>query len=228
MALDRMVGQEHLHDNAFLVAAGNRTQDRAGSNGLITSLQSRLIHFGLHVDFEKDFMPYIIKEGYDPRIVAFLNFRDDLLNNFDPLHKDKTYACSRTWFKLHKLTHDIEHLSAEWTPLIVGTIGQAAGSEYRTFCDIWESLPSLESIINNPETATVSPDAATQYAMVGMLASKATAENLPAFVTYIERLDPELQLIFLRLTPRQCMQALRVREFQVLLRKFNEEMKAYA
>lgn len=213
---------------AFVVCAGNRTQDRAGANGLITSLQSRLIHFTLGVEFERDFMPFAIKNGYDPRIVAFLNYREELLNNFDPLHTEDTYACSRTWFKLHKLIEGEKSLGTDWTPLIVGTVGQAAGTQFRTFCDIWESLPSLDKITNSPETAPLSADAATQYAMVGMLTTKASDSNLTEFVTYIKRFEPELQLIFLRLTSRHFMQALRNKAFQLLLREFNAEMKAYS
>lgn len=228
LALDRMVGQEKLHENAFLVCAGNRTQDRAGANGLITSLQSRLVHFTLNVEFEADFMPYALEQGYDARIISFLNFKNELLNNFDPLHSEDTYACSRTWFKLHKLIQNEPNLSAEWAPLIVGTIGQAAGSEFRTFCDIWQDLPSIESIVNSPSTAPISPDSATQYAMVGMLTTKADADNLDSFVAYIKRFEPELQLIFLRLTSKQFLGALRIKAFQLLLREFNAEMKAYA
>ena len=64
--------------------------------------------------------------------------------------------------------------------------------------------------------------------MVGMLTTKADADNLDSFVTYIKRFEPELQLIFLRLTSKQFLGALRVKAFQLLLREFNAEMKAYA
>lgn len=226
IALDRKIAQEKLHPMAFIVAAGNRTQDRAGSNGLITSLQSRLIHLELGVSLE-DFMLHAIPAGLDARIVAFLHFRDDLLNNFDPLHKDKTYACSRTWFKLSNLTSDVEKMTSEFTPLIVGTVGQAAGAQYRTFCDIWESLPSVKDIQNNPTTATLSSDGATQYATVGMLSSKANADNLTSFVEYVKRMGSEHQLVFLRLTTRQFVGSLKVSAFRALQREFIAEMKDY-
>ena len=227
LSLDRMIGQEKLPPNAFIISAGNRTQDRAGSNGLITSLQSRLIHLELGVSHD-NFMEYAIPAGLDPRIVGFLHFQEGMLNNFDPLHTDSTYACSRTWFKLSNLTKDIEKLSADYIPLIVGTIGHAAGAEYRTFCEIWESLTDIPSILANPKTARLPDDAATQYALVSMLSTKADKDNLNAFVEYIERFGPEHQLVFLRLTARNFIGALKVSGFRLLMRKFNEEMRAYA
>ncbi|CAL9959019.1 ATPase [Vibrio phage D292] len=226
ISLDRMIGQEKLHPKAYVVAAGNRTQDRAGSNGLITSLQSRLIHLELGVS-QKDFMEYAIPAGLDPRIVSFLHFKEELLNNFNPLHTDHTYACSRTWFKLSGLTKDLPSLSTHYMPLIVGTIGQAAGAEYRLFCEVWEGLTDVNDIIKSPTSAKLPDDNATQYALVGMLAGKADATNLNAFVDYVKRMGSELQLVFLRLTSRHFIGALKVSGFRVLMREFNEEMREY-
>jgi hypothetical protein len=228
LILDRMVGQEKLHDMAFIVAAGNRSQDRAASTGLITSLQSRLIHLTLHVDFENDFFPYALNEGYDPRILSFLNFRTDAFNNFDPLHSGDTYACSRTWFKLHKLIKDEPEIGHSWVPLIAGTIGEGAAAEFKTFCGIWQSLPEVASITSNPSGANLPSDSQTKYAMIGMLTTKVTKENLPSFVTYVRRMEPELQLVFVRLVAKGFIEALRVPEFSKLLRDFTEEMRAYS
>ncbi|AUR97309.1 P-loop containing nucleoside triphosphate hydrolase [Vibrio phage 1.238.A._10N.261.52.F10] len=227
ISLDRMVGQEHLNKFAFVVAAGNRTQDRAGSNGLITSLQSRLTHLELAVSID-DFLPYFMSIGGDPRITALLNFKNELLNNFDPLHTGNTYACSRTWHKLSIMTKHDTDLTADLVPLITGTVGEGAGAEYRNFCQIWQELAEFKDVVAHPDTAKLSSNAATNYAMVGMLASKVDADTLAPAVEYIMRMGPELQLTFLRMTSKAFMGALRVPNFQKLLTKFNKELKSYA
>ncbi|MDT1857465.1 ATP-binding protein, partial [Acinetobacter baumannii] len=45
LILDRMIGQKHLHENVFIVAAGNKDTDNCHTESLSSALISRMAVF---------------------------------------------------------------------------------------------------------------------------------------------------------------------------------------
>ena len=95
LILDRMVGQHHLHPKVYIVAAGNKTTDRAIVNTLSTAMQSRLIHLEMTVMFNEWFEDVALAKDFHPTIKAFLMANPSKLWDFRPDHQDKTFCCPR-------------------------------------------------------------------------------------------------------------------------------------
>lgn len=196
LILDRMVGSHKLHKRVAMVAAGNLDTDKAVVFNMSTALQSRLIHFELEVNLS-DWMNWAVNHGFDHRILAFLNFKKNMLMNFDPNHSDKTFPCPRTWEFLNRLIKD-ETVDQDTLPCIAGTIGQGAAAEFNTFCKIYKELPTVSNIIADPLNTSIPSEPGAKYAVASMLTQEIDANNIKDIIMYIERFDIEMKIIFAR------------------------------
>lgn len=196
LALDRMVGQEDLHENCFVVAAGNLMTDKAIVTQMSTAMQSRLVHLEMEVH-HGDFMRNAIKCGFDSRVMGFLEFQPNKLQDFKPDHADRTFACPRTWEFASKLikgkaTRDVSKA------LLAGAISDGVAVEFYSFMEEYDKLPSFYDITSKPDSTAVPPASSTRYAVVTMVLEKTDKSNLADVATYVRRLPPEFQVIFFR------------------------------
>lgn len=194
LILDRQVGSFNLHNQVAMVAAGNKATDKAIVTQMSTALQSRLIHYELELDFNQ-WIEWALENDFDHRIIGFLNFKKELLMDFNPEHSDRTFACPRTWEFLNRLIKDraVDDSSAA---RITGTIGKGAGIEFIAFCKVYKFLPSISDIISNPMTTTVPDETSSQFAVSSMLVKETTPENLPQMISYINRFNTELKILY--------------------------------
>lgn len=197
IVLDREVGLQKMHDKVFMMAAGNLKSDGAIVNDLSTAMQSRMIHFQLQVDFDS-WKTWAYKNNIDFRIVSYLTYQRDSLMKFDKNHSDKTFACPRTWEFLHTLIHDIPVLQRETDlALVAGTVGLGEANGLLGFCDIYQTLPTIEQIMKDPTGFTYPTEKATEYALVGLIAKHFTVDTAPVLMKAIDRMELEFQLITL-------------------------------
>ena len=201
--LEKRVGTSELHPDVAIIAAGNRKQDRAVAYDMSTALQSRLVHFTMEVH-AGDWLQWAYKAGIDSRVIAYINFSDnssnEALNNFDPEHTDHTYACPRTWRFASDLIADRAEVTMDDDYAILsGTIGTAQAQQFIAFCEVAANIPSIGSILNDPENATVPAEISQQYAVAAMLGGKIDPTNAKQLIRYIKRLRVELQIITLRM-----------------------------
>lgn len=94
LILDRQIGNKNIHDKCYIVCAGNRQQDNAFSNPMSAPMKSRLIHIELNVS-PQEWIEYAQSIGIDKRIIAFIDYKKNMLMNFDPESTDLTYACPK-------------------------------------------------------------------------------------------------------------------------------------
>lgn len=144
--LDRMVGNNQLHQNCFIICAGNRIEDNAGVEEMSKALSSRLVHFELEPEAD-DFIAYLKKIKSDKSIIDYLVKNKKEFYNFSPDSSDKTYACPRTWVFLNEILKSKPE--KELLPFLInGTIGEYGGKKYLTFIEKYQYLISVEEIIS--------------------------------------------------------------------------------
>lgn len=199
--LEREVGQKKLHEKVFIVAAGNRDEDRAITQSLGTALQRRIIWLEMFIDgtigshFD-DFMHDVaIPFKWNSMVMAFLNYQKQYLNNFDPSHTEKTFACPGTWEFASRLADD-EPVIQEDMPLYVGALGAGVGVEFVNFCQLAGNLPQLLDITSNPLTARICTDKGEQWMTISMLIEEATQVNLEDLGDYVDRYGLEFRILF--------------------------------
>ncbi len=192
--LDREVGSHKLHEKVMMVCAGNLATDRAIVNRLSTAMQSRLSHLEIEVDLII-WSKWARKNNIDSRITSFLNWRTELLHDFKADHSGLTFPCPRTWEFTSKLINGVHEINDEMIPLLQGTIGEGATLEFKGFLDIYQNLPSVSTLENNPDSITIPTDPGTLYALTALVANNYIDKNIKSFMRVINRLPIEYQVI---------------------------------
>ncbi|QDH84013.1 ATPase [Achromobacter phage vB_AxyP_19-32_Axy11] len=199
LILDRMVGQKRLHEMVFVVAAGNRKQDKAIVNDIGTAMQSRLIHIEMDADFKCWQEDVAIPQQFDPRVVAYLSMNPSKLIDFDPDHQDRTFCCPRTWEFVSDLIKG-RPLESDDAILLAGAITSGEAISFVQFCHVYDSLPNMQSLIDDPENAIIPRDPASLWATTMACVEHTTVENFGDFMKYMNRLDLVQRVLYFRAT----------------------------
>ena len=194
LVLDRRIGEYVLPDGWAVVAAGNRETDRAATNKMPSHLANRFTHLQFDVHLE-DWVTWALKSDVHPALVAFLNFRPELLHKFDPAVK--AFPTPRSWEFVSRIMK--QGITDEcFMETISGTVGEAAATEFTGFFRVFRSLPDYEDICKHPDSAQVPDNAAALYAVSSMLVHRAEPKNAKTVFTYVARLPMDFQVLFIR------------------------------
>ncbi|ESX17520.1 hypothetical protein X766_15685 [Mesorhizobium sp. LSJC255A00] len=197
LVLDKMTGQAKLHQNVVIVAAGNLATDRAIVNPIGTAMQSRLIHLKMVLDHTEFMEDVAFKYGWDSRIIAFLNYKKTALHDFRPDHNDETFCSPRTWEFMNDLIRG-EEVKEEDAALYAGTITSGTAVEFITFTKVFNDLPTIKEITEDPLAAKLPADSATKYATITHLMEHANDDNFTPITEYVTRLGGDYRVLFFR------------------------------
>lgn len=204
LILDRKIGKHNLHPHSRIICAGNRIQDQAVVNKLVTPLKTRLTHIEMVVD-NKEFLEYVFNETQAGKwhnyIYAFLSFLPMHINNFDPATDLLTYAVPRTWKMLSdQLQAGLLNLPKDvYKPIINGIVGEAAGIAFASFLDYFSEFPSIQTIENNPANAPLPAEIGAKWALGIYLANNLTQSNSNALIEYASRItEADLKVVIYR------------------------------
>jgi len=179
LVYDRRIGEYALPDGWAIVAAGNRTSDRAVAYTLSTALASRFVQVDLDVDVD-EWIEWALGAGIDERVIGFLKLRPALLHNFDPQTKARAFACPRTWeYVSRSLAAGLEpEIEFDY---VAGLIGEGAATEFIGVLRLMDSMPDPDEALERPGSFTLPEKPAVMYAFAVCLARRAKKENADAF-----------------------------------------------
>lgn len=199
-SLDRRIGGVPLGDGWYVVAAGNRQEDKASAGRLSTAQANRFMHVTLEPDVDLQ-LAYGRANNWDPIVLYFLKYMPSTLSTFDPKSKEAAFASPRTWEYVSDVlkTQIPDHLRY---PLMEGTIGADPAAKLEAFLQIWKSLTPFDVIKADPTGVPVPEDKGALYATCAMLSQNMIKNitDVPLFETlmkYINRIPIEYQIIFL-------------------------------
>ncbi len=194
LVLDRRIGEYVLPDGWAVVAAGNRETDRAATQRMPSHLANRFTHLQYDVHLE-DWVTWALTHDVEPAVIAFLNFRPELLHKFDPAVK--AFPTPRSWEFVSRIMK--QGMPDEcFMETISGTVGEGAATEFTGFFRVFRSLPDYEDICKHPDTATVPDNAAALYAISSMLVHRAEPKQAKAVFEYVARLPTDFQVLVIR------------------------------
>lgn len=204
--LDRFAGQMPLSEELYIIASGNRTEDKSGASRLSTKLANRMRTLEFTENLE-DWTNWAMKNNVPADIMGFLAFKPSLLSDFDP-----SRPCNptpRSWADVARIPSTLP--KAVYREHVAGAVGDGAAAEFTGFQRLMKNLPDYDKVKNDPEKAQLPDDPATKYAMAIRMAADATPELLPNFITYGERLGAEFLILMLRTMARdpnkaKCLQ----------------------
>lgn len=187
---DRRAGSLKLSDSLFIIATGNRTEDKSGANRITSKLANRTRRFDF-VENIDDWTEWALDNDIDPVLIQFLRFRPGLLSDFDA--NRFANPTPRAWERVNLIPDSLD--AALFFDNCAGEVGEGAAAEFTGFRRIYMSLPNVDSILLDPAGADVPKDPATLYALTGALARKSTKDNFDRVSKYLSRMSPEFNVM---------------------------------
>lgn len=149
IVLDRRMNGLELAKGVAIIAAGNLSEDEAYTFEMPKPLRTRFTHVILkppiYSDGRKGWFFWALENGIDPRIVAFLGFRRDML--FQETG-EVVFPTPRSWEKASKLMKGRDDETA-WKA-VAKACGPATGQQFKQFLEIKKATDVVE-ILNNPQ-----------------------------------------------------------------------------
>lgn len=189
---NRRCGEHELMDNVHIILAGNRAKDKGYTKKFPAPLNNRLKHCEVVPDI-KSWTKWASASGViSPIIIGFLNFRDELLYNFDSDKPVECFATPRAWHNANEDFLDDEMSDDIKAAAMAGTVGEGPAVELMGFAAIMDTLRPIEEIIAEPETTPVPTQLDHQWAMATHVASHMTKDTTDQLHKYLDRMEPEM------------------------------------
>lgn len=167
LVLDRRLGKLYSVPPGYLiVAAGNKTTDRAVSNTMSSALANRFMHVELKEDAEA-WLSWARNNNVHPAVIGFITYKPGMIFNMDGENLERGWPTPRSWERVSQLCH-MYHDSDETLlrKLVYGTVGNGAGVEFMEFYKINAEFANILDIMTDPDSKIVIPDRADRkYAM---------------------------------------------------------------
>lgn len=189
LLLARRINGHKLSDHVTFVAATNRRTDGANVTGILEPVKSR---FTTIIEIEPnihDWSNWAFKQpNFSSTLIAFLNYRHELLSAFKKSADLTNSPTPRTWSNLNAV--EAMNLPAEIeAEAMAGAVGEGAAVEYIGFRHMAQGLGNIDAILLDPDHAAIPTQLDQLYATCIGLAGKATPSNFASIARYAERLN---------------------------------------
>lgn len=184
LLLDRRIGEYVLPDGWMVVCAGNRLEDNAGANSILSHVINRITMFNVEAPDVDEWVGWAVGAGMPPELIAMAKLRPDVVFHAEiPDVADTPYCTPRSIEIVGDLANNypggITQMVAEpiGMCMLAGAVGDGAASEIAGMVRTTLRLPSFEQAMNAPETTVVPSDLAEAYAMVMLVAVRADGDK---------------------------------------------------
>lgn len=194
LLLGRRLNGHKLSDDVVFIAATNDVGHKAGVTGLIEPVKSR---FTSIINFDvswEDWCAWALSNGMPVELIAHIRNRPDRLSAFQPTREIKNSPSPRGWASIGRLLNrGIKNYE-----LYKGAIGQADATEFLSFLELSEKLPSLDKIIMDPEKQLVPEEPSLRWMVSYGLAMRSDKKNFGQIYIYLNRLPQSFRVLSIK------------------------------
>lgn len=199
--LDRRIGTVYQAPKSTRFAcAGNMLNDGTFSRKLGGALRNRMLFLYLKPDLD-EWCKWAYNNDVDPSVIAYLRYRPENLYKYDP--NEMSSATLRSWERVSDIVKKSKNNGRIADALISGLVGTGIMMEFMGFRRVWAKCPPPDSVIMNPDTATVPNEPELKYAMANALAIKMTVNNIDKISIYLQRMPAEYHAYSLKMAIRR-------------------------
>lgn len=201
ITLDRVIGEHKLPDNCIVMAAGNRVTDRSVAYKMPRALSNRLLHFEIVPDFSS-WQEWAVKSGINDKVIGFLSFKQNYLNEEEITNDDLAFPTPRTWEMVSNVLNNISSDVKFIYPLISGLVGSGIAAEFKAWTKIYADLPSIDSIFDGKESRV--PKGTDQlYALTSSMIAharehKEDIKQIEYSIEYALKMPPDFACVLLK------------------------------
>lgn len=198
-----------LPEGSIVFLTTNLSEEGLGDTLLDHSID-RLTVMEVRKANAEEWLPWAAENGIHPALIAWVNqtptvlasFRDDDFDTdnpyvYNPKRVQGKFITPRSlelgsnviWGR-DKMTHNA------LTCALVGTIGTAGANDIADYLTYQDEIPTRESILASPETASIPESKGAQITLLFNLERAVTAETITPIMKYVRRLEEEEQAVF--------------------------------
>jgi hypothetical protein len=220
VVLDKKVGQANLHPDCYIVCAGNLKTDNAIVNTQSSAITSRVVNYLLKFDANVFLEDIVIAQRWNMYVAGYLEFKPDSCHKFDPNFAEDPYACPRTWDMLQQRIQLQEDNQQPWEfeqsngakitgkgfnyaarhnlASAEGLVGPELGREFMAFVKTFGQIPTTAQVMYDATGIALPATRGLAFATVVQLRHDCDHTNLADIYPFVQRLDPEFRIAFLR------------------------------
>jgi len=151
-------------DGWYIMAAGNRLEDRAVTTTLSSALANRFCHLEVRAELEP-WVRWAMDNGVHPTVVAFLRFRPECLFDMKG-NTERGWPSPRSWERVSLEMQHARSLDPDLVrALVIGLVGPGAGTEFMAFRQWTEQLPDVMAMLSGRVPVTVPERADQRFAL---------------------------------------------------------------
>lgn len=139
--LDHRIGSHEIGPDWYMLAAGNRADDRAHVYPLSSALLQRFAVYDYVPDYNT-WSEWAIKSNIHESVIGFLAFRKELLHQ-PSVDEHIPGANPRSWSYVSKKMHN-NHVNLADIRACVGI----SASEFLSYLDVYKNIPDIEKLAN--------------------------------------------------------------------------------
>jgi len=204
----RRLGDINLHPDSRVFITTNLRSDGVGDDFKAHS-NNRLSTVEVRKPDADQWLEWAVEHDIEPVVMAWVkqfphsmaSYRDgDQDSNpyiFNPKKVQTSFLTPRSAAKASKIVRSRGELDQD--SLIAGlsgTIGEAAARDMQAYIAYQDQLPTWDSIMKQPMTATIPDSPGACAVMVFGAIAKLDKNNIAPFMDYVERMEPEWQAAF--------------------------------
>ena len=161
LVLDRTIPNSNyrLPDGWYVIAAGNRTTDRAVAKTMSSALSNRFMHFELEANSE-DWGFWAVEHNIHPSVTGYIQYRPGCLFRMEDENLECGWPSPRSWEKVSNMIPLFASNEDVLRKIVYGLVGPAAGLEFMEFhrhssktTDVLKWLTNSKAKIEIPEKA---------------------------------------------------------------------------
>jgi len=201
------LGDVPIDEDSIVFLTGNLLTDGVGDN-MKAHTRNRIVEIVVRKPSSDEWLEWAVNNDQDPSVMAWVrqfphalaSYTDGDTDNpyiYNPRKQQTAYVSPRS---LAIASNIVRQRDKNDTDAVIsalkGAIGEAAARDMEAFIAYQDQLPSWDSIIESPTTATVPSSAGACAVLVFGAISKVERQTMAAFMKYISRFDSEWQAAF--------------------------------
>lgn len=195
LILDKKIGTYTLPPGTAIVAAGNRSIDRAAVHEMPTPVKNRFAHYEVEPNVD-DWAAWAIRKGINPTIISFVRYRPTLLHSLDS--RENAFPTGRAWEMVDRKLPYMGGTPDDEFYGVASIIGDGPAGEFIAFKQTADKMPDLDKIISSPHSVNVPDDPSILFAVSGGLAARSDENNFKDIMAYAKRMPAEYQVVLVR------------------------------
>lgn len=174
---ERRLGEYRLPPGWMVVCTSNRMEDRSAVQRQLAFITTRLIKINMAYDPEQH-AAWLQTHGISPALAGFVMSHPGVVQVDQVPKEDGPYGTARGFERVCRILDrrgGIEHLSyndklpPDLPEIISGTVGPACATRLTAHIKYCKNMPSMEAIIDNPDTTPIPERADVIWATVQMM-----------------------------------------------------------